>query len=227
MSISQKPPLLTNTTRRFVSYLRVSTDKQGERGLGMEAQREAVTRYVQAFGGELLTEFVEVESGRRNDRPELQAALERCHQKRAVLVIARLDRLARNLAFISRLLDSGVELVCCDMPDANRLTLHILAAVAEHESELISTRTKAALQAAKARGIQLGNPRPDLTAATAAASEKATIFRKGILPYLHTLRGQGLTLRQIAAELNARHIPPARGQRWYPSTISMFLKHAV
>jgi DNA invertase Pin-like site-specific DNA recombinase len=191
----------------------------------MDAQREAVARYVHAFGGELLAEFVEVESGRRNDRPELKAALDRCHQKRAMLVIARIDRLVRNLAFISRLFDSGIELVCCDMPDATRLTLHIMAAVAEHESELIIIRTKAALQAAKARGIQLGNPSPNLKAATAAASEKAAAFREGILPYLRTLRGQGLTLRQIAAELNARHIPPARGPRWNPSTICLFLQY--
>ncbi len=141
-----------------VTYLRVSTDRQGQSGLGLDAQRAAVAAYV--AGRPVLGEFVEVESGRKDDRPQLAAALALCRQRRAVLVIAKLDRLARSVAFISNLMASGVEFVAADMPQANRLTVHILAAVAEHEREMISQRTKAALAAAKARGTRLGNPRP-------------------------------------------------------------------
>ncbi len=140
----------------FVAYLRVSTDKQGIRGLGIDAQQAAVTRFVGASRGRLLARYVEVESGKRAERPELQQALDHAKQARATLLIAKLDRLSRNVAFISRLLESGVDLLCCDMPQANRLTLHILAAVAEHERQAISERTKAALAAAKARGNPAG-----------------------------------------------------------------------
>lgn len=153
-----------------VTYLRVSTDRQGQSGLGLEAQRAAVAAYV--AGRPVLGEFVEVESGRKDDRPQLAAALALCRQRRAVLVIAKLGRLARSVAFISNLMASGVEFVAADMPQANRLTVHILAAVAEHEREMIAQRTKAALAAAKARGTRLGNPRPDMAAA--APSPPAT-----------------------------------------------------
>jgi DNA invertase Pin-like site-specific DNA recombinase len=141
-----------------VSYLRVSTDKQGITGLGMQAQRDAVLRYV-AGRGEIVAEFVEVESGRKDNRPQFRAALDECRKRRAVLLIARLDRLARDVAFIANLMKSDVEFVAVDMPQANRITIQILAAVAEHEREIISQRTKAALAAAKSRGIRLGNPR--------------------------------------------------------------------
>ena len=130
-------------TRRFISYLRVSTDKQGRSGLGLEAQREAVARYLN--GDKLVAEFTEIESGKRDDRPELAKALAACKLYGAKLVIAKLDRLARNVAFIANLMNSGVEFLAVDFPQANRLTIHILAAVAEHEREMISQRTKAAL----------------------------------------------------------------------------------
>ena len=143
---------------QIVSYLRVSTAKQGLSGLGMEAQRAAVAQFTAAGSHTLVAEFVEVESGRKADRPQLAAALTSCRLHRATLVIAKLDRLARNVAFIANLMNGGVEFVACDMPHANRLTLHLLAAIAEHEREMISQRTKAALQAAKARGVKLGNP---------------------------------------------------------------------
>src|SRR5271165_4697682 len=143
----------------FVAYYRVSTDRQGASGLGLDAQRQAVGRHL-AGKGDLAAEYTEIESGRRDaNRPQLRAALEECRKRRAVLLIARLDRLARNVAFIANLMNSDVEFVAVDMPQANRLTIHILAAVAEHEREMISQRTKAALAAAKARGIKLGNPR--------------------------------------------------------------------
>src|SRR5215470_7147974 len=153
-----RAPLGAPPLRRFVSYYRVSTAQQGASGLGLEAQREAVSRHVAAAGGVLVGEFTEIESGKKNDRPQIAAALADCRLRRATLVIAKLDRLARNVAFISNLMESGVDFVACDNPHATRLTIHILAAVAEHEREMISTRTVAALAAAKARGIKLGNP---------------------------------------------------------------------
>src|SRR5215212_5938451 len=145
--------------RHFISYCRVSTDQQGRSGLGLEAQQSAVAQHVASVGGRIVGEFVEVESGRRNDRPQLAAALEACRKRRAVLVIAKLDRLARNVAFVSGLMESGVEFVAADMPTVTKLTVHILAAVAEEEARMISARTKVALQAAKARGVKLGGRR--------------------------------------------------------------------
>ena len=146
--------------RRFVAYYRVSTDRQGRSGLGLEAQQKAVTDYLNGGAWELVGEFIEVESGKRADRPELVRAMEACRNHKARLVIAKLDRLSRNLAFVATLMESGVEFVAADMPFANKLTIHILAAVAEHEREAISERTKAALAAAKARGTRLGTPDP-------------------------------------------------------------------
>src|SRR5262249_54816414 len=147
-------------SRRFVAYYRVSTDRQGQSGLGLEGQQKAVMDYLNGGARELVSEFVEVESGKRADRPELARALEACRKHKCKLVIAKLDRLSRNLAFIATLMNSGVEFVAVDNPHANKLTIHILAAVAEHEREAISERTKAALAAAKARGKRLGTPAP-------------------------------------------------------------------
>ncbi len=151
------------TQLTFVAYYRVSTERQGQSGLGLDAQKAAVAAYMRGLG-ELEAEFVEVESGRKDDRPQLAAALALCRRKLGrVLVIAKLDRLARSVAFISNLMESGVAFVAVDMPHANKLTMHVLAAVAEHEREMISQRTKAALAAAKARGTRwaiLGRIRP-------------------------------------------------------------------
>ena len=145
-------------TGKFIAYLRVSTDKQGHSGFGIEAQRKAVSDYLNGGNWQLLAEYVEVESGKRADRPQLIAALSLYAKATGVVVvIAKLDRLARNVAFISNLMESGVEFVAADMPMANRLTVHVLAAVAEHEREMISQRTKAALAAAKARGMKLAD----------------------------------------------------------------------
>src|SRR5271154_3347795 len=144
---------------KFISYLRVSTARQGASGLGLEAQREAVSRYLNGGHWQLVQELVEVESGKRNDRPAIAEALRLCRLHRATLIIAKLDRLARNVHFISSLMEAGVEFVAVDFPQANRLTVHILAAVAEHEASMISARTKAALAAAKARGVKLGGQR--------------------------------------------------------------------
>ena len=141
-----------------IGYLRVSTQQQGHSGLGLEAQREAVQSYLNGGSWTLAAEVTEVESGKRNDRPELDRALGLCRLYGATLVVAKLDRLARNVAFISKLMESGVDFVAVDFPQANRLTVHILAAVAEHEAAMISQRTRAALAAAKARGVKLGTP---------------------------------------------------------------------
>lgn len=200
----------------FIAYYRVSTARQGQSGLGLDAQRAAVAAFV-ASRSQLVAELTEVESGRKNDRPQLAAALDLCRRKRAVLVIAKLDRLARNVAFISNLMESGVEFVACDMPQANRLTLHILAAVAEHECEMISQRTRAALAVAKARGVRLGNPSPDLAKASAAASDRARAFRGKVAPLVCQLAADGeLSLRAIAGELNARGVCTLNGRRRLP-----------
>src|SRR6202047_1789417 len=144
------------TKPRYVAYYRVSTDRQGRSGLGLDAQQKAVQDYLNGGDWSLVAELTEVETGKRSDRPELAKALALCRKHKGKLVIAKLDRLSRNLAFIATMMDSGVEFVAVDNPHANKLTLHILAAVAQHEREMIAERTKAALQAAKQRGRVLG-----------------------------------------------------------------------
>jgi DNA invertase Pin-like site-specific DNA recombinase len=212
---------------RFVSYYRVSTDKQGASGLGLEAQREAVSRHVAGAGGVIVAEFQEIESGKRNDRPQIAAALAACRLRRATLVIAKLDRLARNVFFISNLMESGVDFVACDNPHATRLTIHILAAVAEHEREMISARTKAALAAAKARGIKLGNPnltpgsRWAARVARQARTANADAHAEDVLPYIEAARRAGcVSLGELARALTARGIEtPAGGQQWNASQV--------
>ncbi len=197
---------------KFFSYLRVSTDRQGEHGYGIEAQRKAVTDYLNGGDWELLGEFVEVESGKRNARPELAKALAACKRHKAKLVIAKLDRLARNVAFIANLMDGKIDFVCCDMPQANRLTIHVLAAVAEHEREMISARTKAGLAAAKAKGVELGN------AKLAADNRAAAVARaKALKPVLTELRK--LSARAAAVELNRRDVPTPTGAPWSAKTV--------
>lgn len=210
----------------FVAYYRVSTDRQGRSGLGLEAQAESVRRHVERARGEIAATFTEIESGKRADRPELAHALETARRRRATLVIARLDRLSRNLAFIAGLMESHVDFVACDNPHATRLTLHILAAVAEHEREMISARTKAALAAAKVRGVRLGNPRPELarTRGAAANRDKAERFAAGMHDTLGALAGTGLSLRAIARELDRRGVPTARGGRWQAEQVGALLR---
>ena len=201
----------------YVAYYRVSTDRQGRSGLGLEAQREAVRHYLAGVGGTLAAEHTEVETGRRNDRPELQKALAACRRCKTKIVIAKLDRLSRNVAFIAAMMDSGVEFVACDNPHATRLTLHILAAVAEHERELIAARTRAALQAARTRGVQLGrNGAERLAPANKAAATYRAVQLK---PILTELVAAGMSARRIAAELTAQGIPTPRGGRWHPQTV--------
>src|SRR3954452_15119017 len=199
---------------RTVAYYRVSTDKQGRSGLGLEAQKAAVKVFLEGKGWPPIAEFTEVESGRKSDRPELARALDRCRLCKATLVIAKLDRLARNAAFLLSLRDAGVDFVACDMPAANRLTVGILACVAEAEAEAISARTRAALAAAKARGRVLGGfkgyvPSAEDTRRSAEVRrERAQEHAARVAPVLIELRDAGLTsLRALAGELNRRGVP--------------------
>ena len=216
---------------KFVSYVRVSTQRQGQSGLGLEAQQAAVAQFVQQRCGEVLAEFVEVESGRKADRPQLAAALAEAKRQGAVLLIAKLDRLARNVAFISALLESGAEVQAADMPEANKFMFHIMAAVAEQEAEAISARTKAALAAAKARGTKLGWAMPSRAEEVKAAAKAATkvrinqadAFAAQVLPFVKPLADAGASLRQIAAELNARGIFTPRGKEWQAASVRNLL----
>lgn len=203
----------------FIAYYRVSTDRQGASGLGLNAQRQAVAGFL-GGSGQLVAEYTEVESGKKHsNRPQLLAALADCRKRRAVLLIARLDRLARNVAFIANLMESGVDFVAVDMPQATRLTIHILAAVAEHEREMISTRTKAALAEAKRRGITLGNPRLAEARARAVAVQHAQRPATEVLKLMTEWQQQGKGLRQIARDLNRLHIRPPRGREWYATSV--------
>ena len=182
---------------KAVAYYRVSTDKQGRSGLGLEAQQAAVRAFLEGRGWPPLAEFTEVESGRRSDRPELAKAMAACRLYGATLVIAKLDRLSRHAAFLLTLRDAGIEFVACDMPDANRLTVGIMAMVAEDEAERISARTKAALAAAKARGTRLGGFRgyipgeADRAAAVAALGARARQTAAAVLPAIASCRRPG------------------------------------
>ena len=220
----------TKTRKAYVAYYRVSTDEQERSGLGLDAQRKAVIDFINGGAANLIAEFTEIESGKRNDRPQLAEALKLCRKEKAVLVIAKLDRLARNVAFISNLMESGVDFQAVDMPDANRLTVHILAAVAEHEREMISQRTKAALQAAKARGVKLGSPDPGKgsRAGVTAHKAKADRFAANVVPIIREIEASGVTSNLgIAKALNARGIPTARGGQWYDSTVKNVLNRSA
>jgi len=214
---------------RFVAYYRVSTDRQGKSGLGLEAQRDAVQSYLNGGSWTLADAVTEVESGRRTDRPELDRALGLCRLYGATLIVAKLDRLARNVAFISKLMESGVDFVAVDLPQATRFTIHILAAVAEHEREMISQRTKAALDAAKARGVKLGTPanlvnqiggRAKGNAAMAAKAAKRTA---DLLPLILPMKAGGASLRQIADGLNRCGVPAPRGGEWSAVAVKRIL----
>lgn len=220
---------------QIVSYLRVSTARQGASGLGLEAQRAAVQGFAAGAGHTIVAELVEVESGRKADRPQLAAALGLCRLHRATLVIAKLDRLARNVAFIANLMDGGVEFVACDMPHANRLTLHLMAAMAEYERDMISQRTKAALAAAKARGVKLGNPNgvahlrkgcvEAASRSTLVRSKKALAHDNAVGGVIDKLASSGLTsCCEIAQHLNILGIPSPSGRVWSPAQVRITIK---
>jgi DNA invertase Pin-like site-specific DNA recombinase len=204
------------------------TDRQGLSGLGLDAQRTAVHQFLASrapgcIGASgTIAEFTEVESGTKNDRPQLALALDTCRKHRATLLIAKLDRLARNVAFIANLMDGNIDFVAVDMPHASRLVLHVMAAFAEHEREMISQRTKAALAAAKARGVKLG-----LNGARLAAQHHrdAVTYAATIEAHVQAARASGAkTLTAIAAYLNESGIPSREGQRWHPSSVSRTVK---
>ena len=220
---------------QYIAYVRVSTDKQGQSGLGLEAQQDAVKRHVQ-HKGHIVREYVEVESGTLTTRPQLQAALLDAKRLGAVLLIAKLDRLARNVHFISGLLRAGVEVEAADMPQANRFMLHVMAAVAEHESEAISARTKAALAAAKMRGVKLGWAIPSRKEEQKLASykgglstaQRADRHAVNVFPIIKEISAGGdQSLRAIAAQLNARGVATDRGGKWYACTVRAILQRAI
>lgn len=192
---------------KFAAYYRVSTTKQGVNGLGMDAQRDAVRTYLNGGSWKLIAEFAEVESGKRNNRQELSKAIGLCRKEKATLLIAKLDRLARNAAFLLNLRDSGVDFIAVDMPHADKFTVGIMALVAEKERDMISQRTKDGLAAAKRRGIKLGNPRPTMAVkrAVAANKERADAYAQSLSVVIHEIQAAHVTsLRGIAQCLNAR-----------------------
>jgi DNA invertase Pin-like site-specific DNA recombinase len=216
---------------KWVSYLRVSTGRQGASGLGIEAQRNAVSAFLSGGQWTQLKEFVEVESGARAERPQLNEALRMCRLYGAKLVIAKLDRLSRDAHFLLGLEKAGVDFVAADMPNANRLTVGILALVAEQERRLISERVKAAMAAAKDRGVKLGGKRPGAlsascrVAATKAIRRRAEARAAEIMPAIQALQSSGATsLWALAAGLNAQGIPTPRGaDKWRAAQVARVL----
>lgn len=232
-------------TGKFVSYIRVSTQKQEQSGLGLAGQREAITNFLNGGRWTLAGEFVETESGKLSDRPELAKALALCRLHRATLLVAKLDRLARNVAFVSALMEAGVKFVAVDLPEANELTVHILAAMAQHEAKMISERTRTALRAAKKRGTTKDGRKLVLGGRKVSAQRWAHIASKGrrlgtqarseaaskraadVLPIIEDIRqGGAVSLRQIAAALNERGIPTARGGEWSAVQVQRVLNSA-
>ncbi len=217
---------------RFVSYLRVSTDKQGKSGLGLEAQRQAVEYYLDGGSWELLHEYIEVESGKRDDRPQLDKAMHHATVTGATLIIAKLDRLSRDAHFLLGLQKEGVRFVAADMPEANETMVGFMAIMAEHEGRMISRRTKEALAVAKARGVRLGNPNgaaclrglgndAAVRAVKAGAAKRAAMLR----PILEDIQAEGIaSVRGVAKELNARGILTARGGRWHATSVVRLLR---
>lgn len=209
--------------QKGVPYFRVSTDQQGESKLGLEAQRQAVYQYANANNIELIEEFTEIESGKNNKRPILQNAISYCRKQNAVLIIAKLDRLGRSVAFIAALMESNVKFVAADNPNANELMLHIMAAFAQYEREQISIRTKEALAAARRRGVKLGEQGKILSKRNRYRAEQ---FAQHMKPIIDKLIAEGITsVRKIAVELNKRKIPAFRkGTRWHRTSVHNLLK---
>jgi DNA invertase Pin-like site-specific DNA recombinase len=223
----------------IIAYYRVSTRQQGQSGLGLEGQRAAVEAYAGQTGASIKSSYVEVESGKRIDRPELAKALAHARRSRATLVVAKLDRLARNVEFLAKIMNSDVEFIACDFPAANRLTLHIMSAVAEAEAKATSDRTKAALAAAKARGTKLGSARPGhwdgredrrLAGLEKARSQSIQVITQkareayaDLLPVMTRMKAQGLSLRDIAEKLNAKGHTTRRGKPWNPVQVARVL----
>ena len=218
---------------RVVAYYRVSTEAQGRSGLGLDAQRHSVRALCDGRSWQIVAEYTEVESGKRNNRPQLEAALADARRTGAKLVVAKLDRLSRDAEFTLRMRKSGVDFICADNPDVNRLTIGLLAVINEDERERIGERTRAALQAAKARGVKLGNPNGAAAirragkgnvAGVEAVKDNAQRYAMDLKGTVGEIRASGKTsLPAIAAELNARHIQTRRGGQWYASSVRNLL----
>ena len=230
---------MTPAVTRIVAYFRVSTKKQEKSGLGLDAQRSTIADYTDQHGGTLIGEYIEVETGKSKIRPELNKAIAHAKRSKAQLVVAKLDRLARNVAFTSALMESDVDFLACDNPHANKFTIHILAAVAEHEAEQISQRTKDALAAAKRRGVKLGSARPGqwdgregkrqaglLKAHKEAAKAHRQAFEdeySDLFPTLKELHTSGHSLQSIADKLNDQGHTTRRGKPWNRMQVSRVL----
>jgi DNA invertase Pin-like site-specific DNA recombinase len=239
---------MTPARPKFVIYFRVSTQKQGRSGLGLEAQQAAVEQYLAAHNGHVVDTFKETESGKRADRPYLAQALLRCRQTKATLLVAKLERLSRNVAFLMTLRDAGVKFQALDIPEANTLTLTVMAAMAQHEREMIAKRTREALAARKARGLPLGTPavrearerdgRPPVSlarfqaaqptasaAGIAANAARADAQAQDIAPMIEEARRTGaVSLRAIAAHLNEAGATTARGSTWTAAAVQRVLR---
>jgi DNA invertase Pin-like site-specific DNA recombinase len=210
---------MATADNQFVTYFRVSTVRQGLSGLGLDAQRQTVTLFLSGSSRTVLTEFVEIETGKGANaldrRPQLRLALELCRKSGATLLIAKLDRLARNVHFVSGLMESKVKFVACDLPEANQLTIHIMAAFAEHEARRISERTRDALAAAIARGVVLGATGPaNLTRHTEERQNAAKVFNARLMPLLNGFSSQGMTRRAMVVQLNDLNIKAPCGGAW-------------
>ena len=215
----------------YVSYLRVSTQKQGYSGLGLEAQREIIQNHL--YDTTPITEFIEVESGRKKDRPKLKEALDLCRKTGSTLIVAKLDRLARNVSFLSSLLESDVEIVFCDFPQANKMVLHILSAISQYEAELTASRTKSALQAKKARGCKLGNPEHLLGKHDQAIQNSIMTCKtkadnnpnnKRAVAMLRTLVKEEHTLKEMADILNREGFVTSKGACFSKATVYKLIK---
>ena len=205
----------------YIVYLRVSTERQQASGLGLEAQRESTSKFASTCKSDIIAEYIETESGAKNNRPQLAKALAHCRKTKATLLIARLDRLSRSLSFVAQLLDANVEIKCADMPEANRLLLQMLAVFSEHERQMIRARTKAALQAAKARGVELGKNGKVLAELN---KQEAANFAKTIIPHIEDAKANGCqSLRQICKYLNNMNIKTQTQGLWHPTSIKRIL----
>lgn len=218
---------------KYVAYYRVSTDKQSDSGLGLEAQQTCVQNYIARNGAEVISDHTDVLSGKSADRPELQAALTACELTGATLIVSKLDRLSRDVEFVAKLLKSDTKLVCCDMDNADKTTLQVMAVMAEREREMISKRTKEGLAAARARGVKLGNPNladvrcTDTTKATAARKAKATARNEKLLSVIQKYEQSAeepLTLAQLAEKLNDAGFTTSRGKAFTPIQVSRIKK---
>ena len=216
---------------KYVSYLRVSTQKQGHSRLGLEAQREIIRNYLHEKTP--ITEFIEVESGRKKDRPKLKEALDLCRKTGATLIVAKLDRLARNVCFLSSLLETDVEIIFCDFPQANKMVLHILSAISQYEAELTASRTKSALAAKRARGYKLGNPEHLLDKHQQAIQNSIMTCKtkadnnpnnKRAVAMLRTLVKDEHTLKEMADILNREGFVTSKGACFSKATVYKLIK---